>query len=196
MQTPRILTLLLLFGVLACDDGSDDNNDVDQSDVGEPADIDPEPPLDSDPPEPIDISSIRSIEISETETTVKLVAIGLKHTPIGVMVLERRELEQADVDNPEPGDTWYPIYADGYFDVTGLDDDEVDARMDAASELLGPHPTGRIVWCAAKIAMSAAMCLDGPAVVVTCPVGLHAMVCECAPQLGVPKHRLAGICGD
>jgi hypothetical protein len=205
MKAKRILALLA-FGILACEDGGGDSSgdavgdavddsDTGQSDLDDPADIDPEPPLVSTP-EPTDSANIRAIDMIETDVTLKLVARDIEMAVVGVMILEHRELEQLDIDGPALEETWYPVHADGFFDVTGLDDEQVEERVLTIRAFLGEHQASRVVWCAMRIAAAAWMCSDGPAFVLTCPVGLHAMICECGPQVGIPKERLEAVCGE
>lgn len=192
MKPIRLLTLLA-FGLMACDDSTDVEqlDPIEEPDPDEPAPIDPRPPLDSDP---INVDDIRSIDLVETEVTLKLTAIDLDQAEVGVMILERRPLEPQDVDGPALEDTWFPIHATGFFDVSELDDSEIDERAVLIYKYLGDHPAGAKFDCGIKVVLAAAACFDGPAFWLTCPVGLYTMVCNCGEVLGIAKEDLDKLC--
>ena len=125
------------------------------------------------------------------------VRLGRGHdgASIGALVLERIDpLEGIEHQNGAAEPDWFPVYAHGYFDVAELSEAEVDERALVIADQIAYHPAAGIVGCAIRIAAAAAFCMDGPAVVVTCPIGLHGVMCECGPEVGIPKEELKKFC--
>lgn len=185
-KRPLCIGLTLACLVLACAD--DELPDTDQQpamETGEPASPTTEPGSELRP----------RIELAETAHTLTLTAVGEDDVELGAMVLERVDpLEHAENPNGDPDPRWFPIYVHGYFDVAELTEAEVAERAQHVADEIAYHPAAGLVGCAVRIAMAAALCMDGPAVVLTCPVGLHGVMCACGAEVGIKKADLAKFC--
>lgn len=179
-------TVFALFFGSACDDESAGNVSTGEAALASLASAEQ------------DVRAPSTIELSESVHTLTLKAKDPGGTPIGVMVLERLD-PLADIppdqQNGAAEPKWFPVYAEGYFDVTGLSDSEVAERAAAIADQIAAHPVADVTWCVLKIAAAAAMCMDGPALVLTCPIGLHSVMCECGPEVGIDKGDLKKFCG-
>jgi hypothetical protein len=127
------------------------------------------------------------VEVVERDDSVTLHAHDPEGATIGALKFTRES----------SADALYPAEAEGYFDVASLDEAEIDQRARDLEVTLDYPPLENRMGCALRMAQAVAVCMDKDKqeFVLTCPVGLYAVLCECGPLFGMNGPKLTDFCG-
>jgi hypothetical protein len=127
---------------------------------------------------------LASVEVLEGEHSVTLHAHDPKQTKIGSMRFARASST----------DALTPVEAEGYFDIRGLSEAEIDERARALEIAVDYPPLENRLGCALRMYQAIAVCMDDDAIILLCPIGLQAVLCECGPAFGITADKLEKIC--